>query len=168
MPLKADYSHDVKAMLAANPNAGIYYVCSPNNPTGTITPMADIEWLVDNKPAGSIVVIDEAYIHWTAGYPSNTATHLAAAGKDVLIMRTFSKIFGMAGMRVGYCMGRPDLVKKLRLHDDGALSGQLPIPVHGLRHRQPDREEFDRPAPRRADHQPHHDRGVPRQSAVSG
>jgi histidinol-phosphate aminotransferase len=128
VPLKADYSHDVKAMLAANPNAGVYYVCSPNNPTGTITPMTDIEWLVDNKPAGAIVVIDEAYIHWTAGYPNNTATHLAVAGKDVLIMRTFSKIFGMAGMRVGYCMGRPDLIKKLRLHDDGALSGQLPIP----------------------------------------
>ena len=113
VPLKADYSHDVKAMLAANPNAGVYYICNPNNPTGTMTPMADIEWLVDNKPAGSIVVIDEAYIHWTAGYPNNTATHLAAAGKDVMIMRTFSKIFGMAGMRVGYFMGRPDLIKKM-------------------------------------------------------
>ena len=56
-----------KAMLAANPNAGVYYVVNPNNPTGTMTPMAEIEWLVDNKPAGSIVVIDEAYIHWTNG-----------------------------------------------------------------------------------------------------
>ena len=70
-----------------------------------MTPIAEIEWLVDNKPAGSIVVIDEAYIHWSKDYPNNTTSHLAAAGKDVLVMRTFSKIFGMAGMRVGYCHG---------------------------------------------------------------
>jgi histidinol-phosphate aminotransferase len=126
--LKADYSHDVKAMLAADPNAGVYYVCNPNNPTGTMTPAADIEWLVDNKPAGSMVVIDEAYIHWTTDYPNNSMAKLAAAGKDVLIMRTFSKIFGMAGMRVGYFMGRPDIVKKMNLYDGGSLSGQLPIP----------------------------------------
>jgi len=128
VPLKADFSHDVKGMLAADPKAGVYYVCSPNNPTGTMTPMADIEWLVNNKPAGSMVVIDEAYIHFTSGYPNNTATHLARAGKDVLIMRTFSKIFGMAGMRVGYFMARPDIVKKMALYDDGALATDLPIP----------------------------------------
>jgi histidinol-phosphate aminotransferase len=127
VPLKTDYSHDVRAMLAANPNAGVYYVVNPNNPTGTMTPGADIEWLVDNKPAGSIVVIDEAYIHWSKDYPNNTLTHLAAQDKDVLVMRTFSKIFGMAGMRIGYCMGRPELLAKLRLHDGGALSGQLPV-----------------------------------------
>ncbi|MES2294305.1 MAG: pyridoxal phosphate-dependent aminotransferase [Pseudomonadota bacterium] len=128
VPLTADYRHDVKAMLAANPKAGLYYVCSPNNPTGTLTPMADIEWLVANKPAGAIVVVDEAYIHFTSGYPGNTATHLVAAGKDVVIMRTFSKIFGMAGMRVGFAMGRPDLLVKLNMHDDGALNTDLPIP----------------------------------------
>jgi histidinol-phosphate aminotransferase len=128
VPLTADYRHDVKAMLAANPKAGLYYVCSPNNPTGTLTPMADIEWLVANKPKGAIVVIDEAYIHFTAAYPSNTATHLVAAGKDVLIMRTFSKIFGMAGMRMGFAMGRPDLLAKLNMHDAGTLSIELPVP----------------------------------------
>ncbi len=128
VPLKPDYSHDVKAMLAADSNAGVYYVCSPNNPTGTMTPMADIEWLVENKPAGAMVVIDEAYIHWTPDYPNNTATHLARAGKDVLVMRTFSKIFGMAGMRVGFFMARPDIIKKLQMYDDGFLSFQLPVP----------------------------------------
>ena len=50
VPLKADYSHDVKAMLAADPNAGVYYICNPNKLTGTMTPTADIEWLVNNKP----------------------------------------------------------------------------------------------------------------------
>jgi len=129
VPLTADYRHDVKAMLAANPKAGLYYVCSPNNPTGTLTPMADIEWLVANKPAGAIVVVDEAYIHWTPDFPNNTANHLVRAGKDVLIMRTFSKVFGMAGMRMGFAMGRPDLIAKLRAHDGGQMSFQIPVPA---------------------------------------
>jgi histidinol-phosphate aminotransferase len=129
VPLTDDYRHDVKAMLAANPDAGVYYVCSPNNPTGTLTPMADIEWLVANKPAGAIVVVDEAYIHWTSDFPNNTANHLVRAGKDVLIMRTFSKVFGMAGMRMGFAMGRPDLINKLRAHDGGQMSFQIPVPA---------------------------------------
>src|SRR5215469_202714 len=127
VPLTGDYAHDVKAMAAADANAGVFYVVNPNNPTGTMTPTAQIEWLVDNKPAGSIVVIDEAYIHFSRDYPNNTTSHLAAAGKDVLINRTFSKIFGMAGARVGYVMGRPDLLQKLRLYDGGYLSNMLPV-----------------------------------------
>ena len=108
VPLKADHAHDVKAMLAADPNSGLYYICTPNNPTGTITPLADIEWLLANKPAGSIVLVDEAYTHF-AGVP--TASYMAAADKDVIVMRTFSKIFGMAGMRMGYVMARPDVLQ---------------------------------------------------------
>jgi histidinol-phosphate aminotransferase len=125
VPLKPDYTHDVKAMLAANPAAGMYYVCSPNNPTGTVTPIAEIEWLVANKPDGAIVVIDEAYTHF-AGVP--TASHLAAADKDVVVLRTFSKIFGMAGMRMGYIMARPDLIAKMMRYDGGMQSGSLPLP----------------------------------------
>jgi histidinol-phosphate aminotransferase len=117
VPLTSDYRHDVKAMLAANPNAGVYYVVNPNNPTGTMTPMAEIEWLVDNKPAGAVVLIDEAYIHWTKDFPNNTATHLVRAGKEVIIARTFSKIFGMAGARVGYLMAQPDVLKKVAIYE---------------------------------------------------
>ncbi|MGH6829082.1 MAG: aminotransferase class I/II-fold pyridoxal phosphate-dependent enzyme [Rhizomicrobium sp.] len=119
VPLTSDYRHDVKAMLAANPNGGVYYVVNPNNPTGTMTPMAEIEWLVDNKPAGSVVLLDEAYIHWSKDYPNNTATHLIRAGKDVVLTRTFSKVFGMAGARVGFLMARPDIAKKIGLYDHG-------------------------------------------------
>lgn len=115
--LTSDYRHDMKAMLAANPNAGLYYVVNPNNPTGTMTPMSEIEWLVDNKPAGAIVLIDEAYIHWTNEYPNNTANHLVRAGKEVIIARTFSKIFGMAGARCGYLMAQPDVLKKVQLFE---------------------------------------------------
>src|SRR3546814_11915033 len=82
-------------MLAANPNAGLYYICTPNNPTGTITPMADIEWLLANKPKDSFLLVDEAYIHW---YDGPTAAKLVAGRKDLIVMRTFSKLFGMPGV----------------------------------------------------------------------
>jgi len=125
VPLARDYTHDAKGMLAADRSAGMYYVCSPNNPTGTVTPLAEIEWLLANKPAGSIVVIDEAYTHFAA---VPTASYLAAAGKDVVVLRTFSKIFGMAGMRMGYIMARPDLIDKMMRYDGGMQSGALPLP----------------------------------------
>ena len=125
VPLKADYSHDVKAMLAADPNAGMYYVCTPNNPTGTLTALADIEWLAAHKPSGSTLVIDEAYLHF-AGAPS--AGYMTTAGKDVVVLRTFSKIFGMAGMRMGYTMARPELTARLMRYDGGMQSGALPLP----------------------------------------
>ena len=125
VPLTSDYAHDVKAMLAADPNAGLYYVCTPNNPTGTITPVADIEWLVANKPAGSMVLVDEAYTHF-AGVP--VVSYMATSDKDVIVMRTFSKIFGMAGMRMGYIMARPDIIAKMMRYDGGMQSGALPLP----------------------------------------
>ncbi len=60
---KGTWDHDVRGMLAAAPDAGLYYICNPNNPTGTLTSRADIEYLVANKPKGSVVMVDEAYIH---------------------------------------------------------------------------------------------------------
>jgi len=112
VPLRKDYSHDVKAM-AAVPNAGLIYVCNPNNPTGSMTPKQDIAWLVANKPSGSVVMIDEAYIHF-AGKEEHTCMDMVAADKDVIILRTFSKIYGMAGLRCGLAVARPDLLRKTR------------------------------------------------------
>ncbi len=120
VPLTGDYSHDVKAMAAADPNAGLIYICNPNNPTGTLTSKSDIEWLVANKPKGAVVLIDEAYTH-ISGAPFNT--DLVAADKDVVVLRTFSKIYGMAGLRAGAAIARPDLLEKL----GGFSSGMLPI-----------------------------------------
>jgi histidinol-phosphate aminotransferase len=125
VPLTPDHRHDVKAMLAADPNAGLYYICTPNNPTGTITPLADIEWLLANKPADAMVLIDEAYTHF-AGVP--VASYLAAKRSDVIVMRTFSKIFGMAGMRMGYIMTNPENITKMMRYDGGMQSGALPLP----------------------------------------
>ena len=122
VPLMKDkgYAHDVKAMAAASANAGLIYICNPNNPTGTLTPKEEIEWLVANKPKGAIVMIDEAYTH-IAGAPFHS--HLVAADKDVVILRTFSKIYGMAGLRAGAALARPDLQEKM----NGFSQTMMPI-----------------------------------------
>lgn len=123
VPLTKDYRHDVKAMLAADSNAGLYYICNPNNPTGTMTPREDIEYLLANKPKGSVLLLDEAYVHFSNIAPMSD---LAASDKDVVILRTFSKAYGMAGIRAGQAMGRPDLLAKLRPYGAGML------PITGL------------------------------------
>jgi histidinol-phosphate aminotransferase len=110
VPLTKTYAHDVKAMLAAAPDAGVFYICNPNNPTGTLTSHADIEYLVANKPKDSIVLVDEAYIHFT---DSPSSLDFVKAGKDVIVLRTFSKVYGMAGLRCGLIVARPDLAEKV-------------------------------------------------------
>ena len=110
VPLAKSYGHDVKAMLAAAPDAGVFYICTPNNPTGTLTSHADIEFLLANKPKGSILLVDEAYLH----FADATATlDLAKADQDLVVLRTFSKAYGMAGLRCGFAIARPDLLEKV-------------------------------------------------------
>ena len=116
---KGTWDHDVRAMLAAAPNAGLFYVCNPNNPTGTLTSRADIEYLVANKPAGSIVMIDEAYIHISPN--AVPCSDMVAGGKDVVVLRTFSKLYGMAGLRAGAAFARPDLLEKITSYSAGAM-----------------------------------------------
>jgi histidinol-phosphate aminotransferase len=110
VPLTSTYAHDVKGMIAAAPDAGLFYVCSPNNPTGTLTSHADLEYLVENKPKGSVVMVDEAYIHFC---DAPSVIDLVKADKDVILLRTFSKAYGMAGLRCGFAVARPDLLKKV-------------------------------------------------------
>jgi histidinol-phosphate aminotransferase len=110
VPLTKTYAHDVKAMIAAAPDAGVFYVCTPNNPTGTLTSHSDVEYLVENKPKSSIVLVDEAYIHFS---DAPSVMDLVKAGKDVVLLRTFSKIYGMAGLRCGAVFGRADLLEKI-------------------------------------------------------
>ena len=122
MPLLKDkgYAHDVKTMAAVE-NAGLIYICNPNNPTGTLTSKEDIEWLINNKPKGTIVMIDEAYTHISGAEFMSPAV---AADKDVVILRTFSKIYGMAGLRAGAAFARPDLLQKLSIFSHTSM---LPI-----------------------------------------
>jgi len=122
VPLRDDYSHDVVGMIKADPDAGAYYVCNPNNPTGTLTTRKDIEYLLENKKKDAVVIVDEAYIHFSDDAVSSA--DLVAADKDVIVLRTFSKIYGMAGLRAGFALGSPDLLAKMRPFSS---SGFLPV-----------------------------------------
>ena len=120
VPLLADGSHDLKKMVTADPNAGLIYICNPNNPTGTTTKKSEILWALENKPKGSVLLIDEAYIHFSDAEP---CTDLVAKDKDVIVLRTFSKLYGMAGLRAGAAIGRPDLLKK----QGSWAAGMMPV-----------------------------------------
>src|SRR5258708_36174898 len=102
-------SHDVEAMIKADPNAGVYYVCNPNNPSGTVTRRKDIEYLLANKPKDAVVVVDEAYIHFSD--TAKMSTDLVAKDQDIVVLRTFSKAYGMAGTSAAAALWRPALFR---------------------------------------------------------
>jgi len=110
---KGAASHGIKAMLAASSTPGVIYICNPNNPTGTCTPRSDIEYAVANAPKDTILLIDEAYIHLC---DAPRSLDFVKEGKNVIVLRTFSKLYGMAGIRMGFAIGRPDLLKKISVH----------------------------------------------------
>ena len=121
---KGAATHDIKAMLAASTTPGVIYICNPNNPTGTLTSRSDIEYAVANAPKGTIIMIDEAYIHLSDAQPS---LDFVKDGKDVIVLRTFSKLYGMAGIRMGFAVGRPDLLEKI-----GKFGGQNSLPITAM------------------------------------
>jgi histidinol-phosphate aminotransferase len=111
VPQRKDFSHDVEAMCAADANAGMLYICNPNNPTGAITMRKDIEYAVKNMPKGATLVVDEAYIHFSDN--ATSAADLVAAGENVVVLRTFSKLYGMAGLRLGFAVASPANLAKM-------------------------------------------------------
>ncbi|RMQ45730.1 putative aminotransferase [Pseudomonas cichorii] len=112
VPLRPDGSHDLDAMLKADRTPGLIYICNPNNPTGTVTAQQQIEQAILGKPEGTVVLIDEAYIHFS---DAPSLVPLAATRKDVLVLRTFSKLYGMAGARLGFAIGHPELLEKIEV-----------------------------------------------------
>src|SRR5262249_11825797 len=120
VPLRADASHDLPAMLEASKRqpVGLFYVCNPNNPTGTVTPRAEIDALVAAAPPDSVVLLDEAYIHLC---DEPRGVDLVRGDRKVVVLRTFSKIFGMAGLRAGFAIARKDLLARMTPWSTGAM-----------------------------------------------
>jgi histidinol-phosphate aminotransferase len=119
VPLTGEYEHDLDAMVARiGPGPALVYICNPHNPTGTPTNPDDLEAFVRSLPATARVLIDEAYHHYvtpSAGYSSWLDRSLA--DPRVIVTRSFSKIHGLAGLRVGYAVALPDVARRLRLSE---------------------------------------------------
>jgi histidinol-phosphate aminotransferase len=116
--LTSQFAHDLEQMLQlARKNAGLIYVCNPNNPTASITPRAEIEAFIDRLPANVHVLIDEAYHHY-AGQSAMYSSFIDRPLGDerVIVSRTFSKVYGLAGLRLGYAVGSPTALQRMGAH----------------------------------------------------
>lgn len=114
--LTSDYQHDLPRMLAAAGDAGLVYVCNPNNPTASITPKDDLRAFLTKLPRQTIVLVDEAYHHYVETSDYESVIPLVKDFPNLIVARTFSKIYGMAGLRCGYCVTRPENLKLMRAH----------------------------------------------------
>jgi histidinol-phosphate aminotransferase len=127
VPLNKRHQYDIDALLAGVGNsAGLVYICNPNNPTGTVTPRVDTDRFLAKVPGNIITLIDEAYYHYVV--PSSSyASYLdrPSANPRVLVCRTFSAAYGLAGLRIGYAVGAPELVRRLS-------AGQLPYGIGSI------------------------------------
>lgn len=110
------FAHDLDGMLArASASTTLVYICNPNNPTASLTPRKDLDNFISRLPASTIVVIDEAYHHY-AGQSGMYASFIDRPLDDerVIVARTFSKVYGLAGLRLGYAVASPKLVQHMR------------------------------------------------------
>jgi histidinol-phosphate aminotransferase len=126
VPMTPDWAADVRKMVAEAEKArgGLIYVVNPNNPTSSITKKADIAWLVANLPPNTVAMIDEAYIHFSTSPDLASSIPYVQQGKNVIVARTFSKIYGMAGLRIGFGCARPDLIRKMAVYRNNIV----PVP----------------------------------------
>ncbi len=114
IPLKDDWSHDLEAMeKAIDGNTKLVYICNPNNPTGTITDASELLDFCSRVSEKVPVFVDEAYLDFLDDGHKQSMVSLVNEGKDVIIARTFSKIHGMAGLRVGYAIAQPETLARI-------------------------------------------------------
>ncbi len=126
VPLDEAHRHDLAAMrVAIDDETRVVFVCNPNNPTGTIVPRDEVLSFIDSVPESVLVVIDEAYHDFVDDPRYGTAIPVASTRGNVLVLRTFSKIYGLAGQRVGYAVGAGELITELR-------KAQQPLTVNAV------------------------------------
>lgn len=114
IPLKQDGSHDLKKMLeAVNDKTSVIWICNPNNPTGTITPSAEIYSFIKQVPEDVLVVLDEAYFEYVTSSDYENSIPWIKEFPNLIVLRTFSKAYGLAALRVGYGVGSPEVISQL-------------------------------------------------------
>ena len=126
LPLRDDYTQDVSAMVRAaranHRDVGFVYVCTPNNPTGIVVSRTEIRQLLDGVPTDVPVLIDEAYHEYVEDRAYATSIPYVLEGRNVIVTRTFSKIYGLAGMRLGYGIAPKTLIDRMRPHCTGSIN----------------------------------------------
>lgn len=128
IPVDSQFRHDLKKMRdAANKDTGLIYICNPNNPTGTFVGADELREFVDQIPHSIPVVVDEAYYHYVESPSYSSAVSLVLQHKSVIVTRTFSKIYGMAGLRLGYSVACEDLTAKIASYKDWLNANTLTI-----------------------------------------
>jgi histidinol-phosphate aminotransferase len=115
VPLDAQLRHDLGALAAATTaNTSLLYVCNPNNPTGTVVDGPALLDFCRQMSQRTLVAVDEAYLDLVEEGSTRSMVELVRAGENVVVLRTFSKIHGLAGLRIGYALARPDIAQRLR------------------------------------------------------
>jgi histidinol-phosphate aminotransferase len=135
IPLDAEHRHNLGRMAAAcTSKTGIVYVCNPNNPTGTIVTREEMAEFVQKVSPATLILVDEAYFEFAGDPRYGTATELIAAHPNVVVARTFSKIYGMAGLRLGYGIGEKRTIGRIASHlvQDGANAAVLSAALASL------------------------------------
>src|SRR6266568_2614455 len=113
VPLTSDFAHDLPKMLSAS-KGGLIYVCNPNNPTASITPKDELRDFIKNTSPGTMILVDEAYFHFADSPDYESVIPLVKDHPNLIVSRTFSKIYGMAGLRCGYCVAQKETVERMR------------------------------------------------------
>ena len=114
IPGTNDFRHDLPKMAAAcDSTTGVVYICNPNNPTGTIVSGDELEEFVGKVPRSTMILVDEAYADFVEAPAYRSALELLPRAPNMIVARTFSKIFGMAGMRLGYAVASPEVIRAL-------------------------------------------------------
>jgi histidinol-phosphate aminotransferase len=135
VPLTSDFRHNLPRMSAAcDAKTGMVYVCNPNNPTGTIVDAGELEAFVRRVPPTCVVLVDEAYHHFVESPRYKSALELLGLHDNVVVARTFSKIYGMAGMRLGYAVASPANAALMQSHAswDNTSQSALAMGLAGL------------------------------------
>ena len=115
VPLDSAFGHDLPKMLASAVE-GLIYICNPNNPTASITPKDELRSFLATCPPQTMVLVDEAYYHYADSSNYESVIPLVKQYPNLIVARTFSKIYGMAGLRCGYCVAQADAIRRLRPH----------------------------------------------------
>src|SRR6266404_2814114 len=115
VPLTSTHAHDLPKMLSSA-KAGLIYVCNPNNPTASITPKDELRDFIAKAPPETVLLVDEAYFHFADSPNYESVIPLVKDHPNLIVARTFSKIYGMAGLRCGYCVAQKQTVERMRPH----------------------------------------------------